>query len=243
MSTRASTLYTALAIVAGVAVAVLATLLGNWQTRRGDAKEAIEAHWIAAEAAAPVAVSSRSDAMAVAAALPSRVTLRGGFVGAATVFVDNRTLDGAAGFQVVTPLRLEDGSAVLVNRGWLPRDARDPARMPPLVTPDGAVTVEGLAVARVPHLLELAPAASLSLPGIWPNLDFADFERVARIDVAPLVVQQTNDTADGLRRVWPRPAAGVEKHRGYALQWYGLAILSAGLTLYYGARALRRKSA
>jgi cytochrome oxidase assembly protein ShyY1 len=132
---------------------------------------------------------------------------------------------------------------VLVNRGWLPRDARDPARMPPLMTPGGTVTIEGLAVARVPHLLELAPNANWSLPGIWPNLEFADFERVARIDVAPLVVQQANDTADGLRRVWHRPAAGVEKHRGYALQWYGLAILSAGLTLYYGARALRRKSA
>jgi cytochrome oxidase assembly protein ShyY1 len=169
--------------------------------------------------------------------------MRGTFVPAATVFVDNRTLDGVAGFQVVTPLRLDDGTAVLINRGWVARDARDPSRIPDLTMPAGAVPIQGLAVSRVPRLLELASTATPALPGIWPNLDFEDYEKAAGFSVARVVVQQTNDTADGLRRVWPRPAAGVEKHRGYALQWYGLAALSAGLTLYFGGRALRRRAA
>jgi surfeit locus 1 family protein len=80
-----------------------------------------------------------------------------------------------------------------------------------------------------------------ALPGIWPNLEFEEYERVSHLKVQRFVIQQTNDTADGLRRVWVRPATGVEKHRGYALQWYGLAALSAGLTLYFGGRALRRR--
>jgi cytochrome oxidase assembly protein ShyY1 len=89
-------------------------------------------------------------------------------------------------------------------------------------------------------LLELAPATALPLPGIWPNLEFEDYERIAGVRVARLVVQQTSDAVDGLRRAWPPPASGVEKHRGYALQWYGLAALGAGLTLFFGGRALRR---
>jgi surfeit locus 1 family protein len=40
--------------------------------------------------------------------------------------------------------------------------------------------------------------------------------------------------------VWPRPDAGVERHRGYAFQWYSLAALIAGLTVYFGGKALRR---
>ena len=232
------------AVATGVALTLLATSLGNWQTRRGDTKEAIEAQWHNAESARPIEVATLNDATAVAASLPRRVMLRGTFVPAATVFVDNRTLSGVAGFQVITPLRLEDGTAaVLINRGWAARDARDPARIPDLTTPAGAVPIEGLAVARVPRLLELASTVTPALPGIWPNLEFEDYERAAGFAVARVVVQQTNDTADGLRRVWPRPAAGVEKHRGYALQWYGLAALSAGLTLYFGGRALRRRAA
>lgn len=243
MNLRAHSSRTWLAVAAGVALTVLATSLGNWQTRRGDTKEAIEAQWNNAEAARPTDVATLNDATAVAASVPRRVTLRGAFVPASTVFVDNRTLNGVAGFQVITPLRLEDGAAILINRGWTARDARDPSRIPDLTTPAGAVLIEGLAVARVPRLLELASTAMPALPGIWPNLDFEDYERAAGFAVARVVVQQTNGTADGLRRVWPRPAAGVEKHRGYALQWYGLAALSAGLTLYFGGRALRRRAA
>jgi cytochrome oxidase assembly protein ShyY1 len=243
MNLRARFSRTWLAMAAGVALTVLAISLGNWQTRRGDTKEAIEAQWHDAEAAKPTDVATLNDATAVAASLPRRVTMRGSFVPAATVFVDNRTLNGVAGFQVITPLRLEDGTAVLINRGWAARDARDPARIPDLTTPVGAVPIEGLAVARVPRLLELASTATPALPGIWPNLEFEDYEKAAGFAVARVVVQQTNDTADGLRRVWPRPAAGVDKHRGYALQWYGLAVLSAGLTIYFGGRALRRRAA
>jgi cytochrome oxidase assembly protein ShyY1 len=237
----AEALRTWLAIAFGLAVAALAMSLGNWQTRRGDMTEAIEARWDAAAAARPTTLASGSEAAAVAAALPRRVAAHGSFAPEATVFVDNRALEGVAGFYVVTPLRLADGSVVLVNRGWLPRDPRDPARIPPLATPSGPAAIEGLAVSRVPRLLELASAQRATLPGIWPNMDYDEYERASGLRVARFVVQQTSDTGDGLRRVWPRPAAGVEKHRGYALQWYGLALLSAGLTVYFGGRALRRR--
>jgi cytochrome oxidase assembly protein ShyY1 len=230
----------ALAMAAGVAVTVIAVLLGNWQHRRGDAKQARQDEWDAAARAPVAAIASKIDASAAAAQLPRRVVVDGQYVPAGTVYVDNRSLQGVAGFQVVTPLRLADGTAVLVNRGWIARDAVDPMRMPPVPTPDAPVRVEGLAVERVPRLLELAPATALPLPGIWPNLEFEDYERIAGARVARLVVQQTSDAVDGLRRAWPPPASGVEKHRGYALQWYGLAALGAGLTLFFGGRALRR---
>jgi cytochrome oxidase assembly protein ShyY1 len=233
-------LRTLLAVAFGVSVTLLTFVLGNWQTRRGDAKEELQARWKAAEVAAPVAVNSRADVQVVARRLPSRVALRGKFLPAATVFVDNRALDGVAGFQIVTPLQLESGPIVLIIRGWHARDGRDPSKHPALVTPAGIVDIEGLAIERLPRLLELAPTPLPALPAIWPNLEFEPFERAAGMDVARFVVQQTSEADDGLRRVWVRSTAGAEKHRGYALQWYGLAALSAGLTLYFGGRALRR---
>ena len=229
-----------LAICLGVVVTIVAVLLGQWQTRRGDMKEALQARWDAAATAMPMQVKSVDDAAAVAAGLPRRVELRGEFLPAATVFVDNRALAGRAGFQVVTPLRVSDGLVVLINRGWVGRDAADPSKRPAVDTPRGVIAITGLAVERVPRMLELASTPLPPLPGIWPNLPFDEFERVAGLSVARFVVQQTSEVTDGLRRAWVRPASGVDTHRGYALQWFGLAALSAGLTVYFGGRALRR---
>jgi cytochrome oxidase assembly protein ShyY1 len=239
MMDRRSRLRVLGAILVGVAVTSLGIALGSWQTRRGDEKSVLQAQLDAAEARTPLLVNSRADLAQVAEQLPRRVRMQGEFLPERVVFVDNRSLNGVAGFQVVTPLRLPDGASVLVNRGWIARDARDPARMPGIESPAGSVEVEGLAVARVPRLLELAAPPSLRVPGIWPNLEPGDYERITGIAVARFVVQQTNSAADNLQRVWVRPASGVEKHRGYALQWYGLAALSGCLTIFFGARALR----
>lgn len=227
------------AVVVGVAVTALGVALGTWQTRRGDERVALQARWDAAEAMSPMPVNSDAAFTQVMAQLPRRIEMRGEFLPQGTVYIDNRSLNGVAGFQVVTPLRVHDGANVLVNRGWIARDARDPALMPDVETPVGAVLIEGLAVAQLPRLLELAPPQPPRVPGIWPNLEPDEYERITGIAVARFIVQQTNSTADTLQRIWPRPASGVEKHRGYALQWFGLAALSAGLTTFFGVRALR----
>jgi surfeit locus 1 family protein len=145
-----------------------------------------------------------------------------------------------AGFQVVSPMRVGEDLIVLVNRGWIARDARDPALMPMVELPAGPTVVEGLAVARIPRLLELGQTPARRVPGIWPNLELDDYRRMTGLAVAGFVVQQTSPAQDNLRRVWARPSLGIEKHRGYALQWYALAALTAGLTIFFGARALRR---
>jgi surfeit locus 1 family protein len=227
------------AVLFGVAVTAIGIALGSWQIRRGDEKSALQARLDAAEAMAPVFVNAKADFADVTAQLPRRVQLRGEFLPDRTVFIDNRSLNGVAGFQVVTPLRVQDGVNVLVNRGWIARDVRDPALMQKVDVPGGSVAIEGLAVPRVPRQLELAPTQALRVPGIWPNLEPGDYERATGIAVPRFIVQQTNVTVDNLQRVWAKPARGVDKHRGYAFQWFGLAALSAFLTIFFGARALR----
>lgn len=226
------------ALVAAAVTVALTVSLGNWQTRRGAAKEALQDAWDAAQRTQPRPLVAAS-LEAVAGQLPQRVTVTGRFVEQATVFLDNRIVDGVTGVYVVTPLAIDPGSPwVLVNRGWTARAAVDRNRLPSAPAPTGAVTVTGLAVERAPRLLDLGHAPERRLPGVWQNLDFDDVERVSGHRVARFVVQQMNDTGDGLQRSWPAPAAGAEKHRGYALQWYGLAALIVVLTMIYGGRAV-----
>jgi cytochrome oxidase assembly protein ShyY1 len=58
---------------------------------------------------------------------------------------------------------------------------------------------------------------------IVQNANAAGIAQAAGIKIIPLMLEQTSDTQDGLVRDWPLPSAGVERHRGYAFQWYGLA--------------------
>lgn len=229
------------AIAAGVAGIALTVSLGNWQTRRGDEKAARQAAWDGAAARAPGSVANVEDIARIAGQLPQRVQASGVLMVDATVYIDNRLVDGVAGFQVVTPLAVGEGLPwILVNRGWAPRNMADRTQLPAAPVAAGPLHIEGLAVAQVPRALELGEKGG-RLRDIWQNLDFDAYEQASGHRVARFVVQQTNDTGDGLRRVWVRPDAGVEKHRGYAFQWYSLAALIAALTLFFGGKALTRR--
>jgi surfeit locus 1 family protein len=230
------------AFVAALAAIALTVSLGNWQLRRADEKLALQAAWDRAEQAPAVPVGG-ADIAGVTDRLPLRVRLRGRFLFAHEVWLDNRQMDGQAGLMLVTPLRLVDGAVVLVNRGFARRDPRDRMHLPAVARPEGEVTVEGLAVPHTALVLQLgenAPAGSG--PVVWQNLDYDAFERASGLAVARWVVQQTAGADDGLLRNWPRLAAGVERHHGYALQWFSLAALIAALTAFFGLRALRRRS-
>jgi len=230
----------ALLLMLAFAAFALTLSLGNWQARRAAQKLVIEAQWDAAEQAPARELTAAN--MPAPDRLPMRVRLRGEFAYAMSVWLDNRQLDGRPGFWVVTPLLLEGGSVVLVNRGWAARDSADRTRRPAVGEPAGELTIEGFAVSHAPRLLELGDGGQAGpLPAIWQNLDFAAYEVVSGLKVAPLVVQQTSALDDGLMRRWTRPASGVDKHRGYAFQWYALAGLIALLTLYLAVRAWRAR--
>jgi surfeit locus 1 family protein len=229
------------AVAAGIAGVALTASLGNWQTRRGDDKASQQAQWDEALARAPTTIAGAEDLAGVARQLPQRVQATGSLVTEATVYIDNRLVDGVAGYQVVTPLAIGDRLPwILVNRGWAPRNMADRTQLPAAPVNGGPLRIEGVAVPHVPRTLVLGDEGG-RLRDIWQNLDFDAYEQASGRKVARFVVQQTSDTGDGLRRTWARPDAGVDKHRGYAFQWYSLAALIALLTLYFGGRTLVKR--
>lgn len=231
-----------LVLIAAVLGVVLTARLGVWQLERAAQRERLQA-----------TVDARSDLPALDAGALARESgaaaeqyhrnarLTGTWVVQATVFLDNRQMNGRPGFFVVTPLRLNDGTAVLVQRGWLPRDARDRTRLPALETPMGTVTVEGRVAPPPSRLHEFEPGAT---GPIRQNLDLAGFADETGLALRPLSLQQSGvATADGLQRDWPRPLAEVHKHYGYAFQWFALATLITGLYVWFQLLRPRRRVA
>ena len=220
-------LITALALLA-----LCATLaLGRWQLSRAAQKQAWQAS-IDAQAALPPldgqALAQRADP---ANALHRRVRLRGRWLAQRSVFLDNRQMNGRAGLFVVTPMRLESsGVVVLVQRGWVARNFVDRSSVPALQTPAGVLEIEGR-IAPPPAKLYALGGPELGL--IRQNLDLSGFSAELGLPLLAVSVQQTGRASDGLLRDWPLAASGVEKHYGYAFQWFGLSALIAILYVWF----------
>lgn len=213
--------------LAAFLVFALTTSLGNWQTRRGEEKLALQQRLDAYAAAPPMEI--RQQRQQPADVVDHRVRARGRFLAERTIFIDNRVYRGAPGYQVVTPLRIDGGAMhVLVNRGWVAAGT-DRSRLPAVSTPPGEITIEGIAVIPVSRPYELAPDAT-SGP-LRQNLVPERIEAETGMAMQAFVVLQTTDGEDGLVRDWPKPDAGVNTHRAYALQWYVLAFLALALWL------------
>lgn len=237
--------------LAALVLAAVAVSAGNWQMRRAGEKRALHALHEAADRNPPVQLSGAD--IDPATLVGRRIIVHGAFVPRWTVFVDNRTHKGIAGFHVLSPLRITGSDRhVLVLRGWVARDPRDRMRLPALDTPSGDVEVEGRAERDLERVLELGSSA---LPGpqdrLWQNADLAAFAQWSGLAMQPLLLRQTSaprigqaERDDGLVREWPEPGSGVDKHLGYAFQWYALAVLVAGLWVrfvVFGRRGGERK--
>ena len=229
-----------LATLAGV---LITASLGTWQLRRAAQKVAIQ---LALDSRALLSVLSAADLAhdAETAALQHyrRVRLRGQWLTPRTVFLENRQMNARVGFYVVTPLQLDGRpEAVLVQRGWVPRDMNDRSLLPPIVTLPGSVEVQGTIAPPPARLYEFSTAAA---GAIRQNLDMASFATETGLRLAPLSLQQHDSEAtanDGLLRQWPRPAVDVQKHYGYAFQWFAMSALMAGLYVWFQLLRPRRR--
>jgi surfeit locus 1 family protein len=233
-----------LAVIAGVLACGAAISLGNWQTRRAQMRQEVERQWTEVERQSPRLIDSAATLAAIERNLPARVRLRGRPEHQRSIWLDNRIVDGRPGLYLLTPVRLEDASGVvLLHRGWV---ARKPGadELPRVGEPE-VIDVEGVAVPNLPRLLELRQVTKSSqLPAVWHNLDLDAARAATGLPLARFVVQQTSNTDDGLTRRWPRPPpGGAQKNRGYAFQWYAIAAVIAALTIFFGWRAFRPPAA
>ncbi|GLQ88062.1 SURF1 family protein [Dyella flagellata] len=209
-------------------------LLGNWQVQRLAWKRALIARVDSRVHAPPVAPPTRSQWPAVTAEKDEylHVALSGSFLHDRQTLIWTATDEGS-GYWVMTPLRLADGSIVLVNRGFAPADwcGRD-GHCAPGTT--GEVTVTGLLRVSEPSglLRHNDPAHNT-----WYTRDVVGIAAARGLhDVAPYFVDADVSPAGGGR--WPEGGKTVisfpNNHLSYLITWYLLALMVLGASLYVG---------
>jgi surfeit locus 1 family protein len=218
-------------IAAACAFAVLIGL-GTWQVERKAWKEALIATVSERFAAPPVALPPPAEWARLEPATDEfrRVRFKAELINdkEALVFTTGSSLrgDSGPGYWVFTPARL-DGRIVMINRGFVPESRKDPA-----TRAQGQVAgpVEIVGVMRWPERPGLFTPAAEPGKNLWFARDPADMAQAKALGpVAPFYVEQESPPAPG-----GLPQAGAlqptfpNNHLGYALTWYGLALVLAG---------------
>jgi len=209
----------------------LGIYLGFWQLDRAAQKQALHSAMVSQHNQAPLDNEGLAQLSDLSSGLYRSVRVVGTWDAAHTVYLDNRQMDGKVGFFVLTPLRLQASPlVVMVQRGWVARNFESRATVPEVQTPPGLVVVEG----------QIAPPPSkLYEPGtpgfgrIRQNLDLRQFREQSGLPLAEFSIRQNGGFSEGLRREWPSVALGVEKHYGYAFQWFAMSALVLGLYLWF----------
>ena len=221
-----------LVTIAALTVACSTYALGQWQLQRAAQKEAIQTSINAKSRLPPLDASALLATKNIASEIHRPAVLQGVWQSAHTVYLDNRPMSGRSGFWIVTPLLLMDTDrAILVQRGWAPRNFNDRAQLPEVFTSAGLVTVEGRIAPPPSKLYEFE---GVDTGRIRQNINLALLRKETGLDLfADVSLLQIGLSSEGLIRDWPAPSLGVDKHYGYAFQWFGLCILVISLYVWF----------
>jgi surfeit locus 1 family protein len=231
---------------AALLMTALTFSLGQWQLDRAAQKLAMQASLDQQKVLLPMTQAEllAANAGSVGQAGPALtldrlIELSGRWQSQHTVYLDNRPMDGKPGFWVMTPLLLTGSDkAVLVQRGWIPRNFQDRTALAPIETPAQTVTLLGR-MAPAPAKLYAFKGADTGR--IRQNLDIPVFAAETGLPLLPALVIQVDPASDGLQRDWTAPNTGVDKHYGYAVQWFGLCALVLGLYIWFQLILPRRQ--
>ncbi len=226
---------TTLLVIGGIALTVR---MGFWQVGRYYQNKAAADHLLAMRTAAPITLEAGTIPASLTGMEYRAVTAAGVFDFSQQVAVRNQVWmqDWGAdtGYILVTPLVLSDGSAVMVDRGWIPRASDMPASWGQYDQP-GAVTVSGIVRLAEPPEMGGVPDPTLA-PGeeridIWNQIDLVRLQEQVPYTLLPVYIQQAPDAAySGLpyRSVSEPDLSAAGTNVGYAGMWFAFSLLLFG---------------
>ena len=230
-----------------LAVCILAGLvcfrLGIWQLDRLGQRRAQNALILERTAQVPLDLQA---ALSLPDAAYRPVMAHGAFDPAYAVYLSNRSQDEQPGKHVVAPFRLDgDGSAILVNLGWVAFDQAE-GTGPSAWLPAGTVTLHGILRAsqtepRFAWLADSTPVAGAPPRTEWRVLSLSGLQGQTPYPLAAYYLALT-EPANSASALLPAPEVDLSEgpHLSYAIQWFafGTTAIIGGMAL---ARSARRR--
>jgi len=207
-----------------IATLVLLISLGFWQLDRADEKRAIEGQIDSANSGDVKLIDS-------AEFLKDKeyyhVRLQGSYVGDKQFIYDNQIVDQISGYYVLTPLVLKgDSKAVLINRGFIPWNGRRD-KLADIDIADKLTEVK-VQISKPVKRMELeASELTGDFPVLIQALDLDEMSTIASLDFASVIGLLSPESDNGFVRQWEPYTGSIERHIGYAIQWFLMALVLA----------------
>ena len=205
-------------------VATIAFLvsLGFWQLDRADQKRAIEVSITRANTGVIELIKSEQELLNKEF---YEVRLKGNYLNEAQFIYDNQIVDQVSGYYVLTPFILTGQSkAVMVNRGFIPWNGRRD-KLADINVDSGQTEIQVQILNPIKRIELKASELVREFPVIIQAIDFEVIEEISNISFIKVIGQLDASSADGFIRKWEPYTGSIEKHIGYAIQWFLMALV------------------
>ncbi len=201
--------------------------LGFWQLDRAEEKRQIETNVNAATYKTPLSLNN-SISEDLIAEVYRPATMEGRFDNKRQYLWDNKTHQGRPGYHVLTPFILEGtDTGVMVNRGWVQMLGRRD------LVPDTSVEAERITISGViknpSNTIQLADRLDqkgADYPHVFQAFEPDVFASELGLEILPVMIELSPDEKYGYVREWKPYFGKIEKHNGYALQWFLMALIT-----------------
>ena len=210
--------------------------LGLWQLDRADQKRTIEAAIVSANAG-PVELTANGRELLDKEYF--HVRLQGSYLSDKQFIYDNQIVDQVSGYYVLTPFILTDQlGVVLVNRGFIPWNGQR-EKLADIAVDSVSREIKVQVSSPIKRMELKATDVSRQFPVLIQAIDFDVLEEVSKLKFVKVVGLLDPSSSDGYVRKWEPYTGSIEKHIGYAIQWFLMALVLAIIGLRIGLK--RRK--
>ncbi len=220
-------------LLLGICLLPLLVGMGIWQLQRAEHKQ---------QALDAVAETLRSqplewEQLNAGADRYRKAQLEGSYLQNADWLVDNQTFRGRFGYRVVTPFCLGQ-RCMLVDRGWIAGNLNRDI-LPEINTPEGLLRLSGSLDLPMQNPLDIGNEPVNTSPFRVQELITEEIAQKHQIALSPWIMRLDQDQAGHYQVVWQPVVVGPEKHWGYAVQWFAMAVTLVILLVYVYRRQLK----
>lgn len=210
--------------------------LGHWQLDRQQEKIALQNEFDLRSQEVPVSVDElnwESRDLAY-----HRVSATGRYDNEHNFLLDNRTYQGHAGYEVLTPFETSEGSHILINRGWVAQGATRES-LPAVQAITDIVSINGVIYVPLeePFLLSnLEEEQRTTWPVVIQSINMDVIADKLETPILPYSIRLQPGSAGLEQPNWQAVNMSPEKHQAYAVQWFAMLAALIALYLYFGFR-------
>ena len=223
-------------------ILILATMaflvsLGFWQLDRADQKRTIEASIQKANTGVVELIVNQNELLNKEY---YEVRLQGSYVSDKQFIYDNQIVDQASGYYVLTPFVLTGQSnAIMINRGFIPWNGRRD-QLADIAVGSASREIK-VQVSKPIKRIELKTSdINNQFPVLIQAIDFDVIEEISSTSFVDVIGLLDPSSDDGFVRKWEPYTGSIEKHIGYAIQWFLMALVLGIIGIRIGLKQRKK---